>query len=262
MGVANPTIHSVAAAATPPRGSFLSNEAGYYGDFFDQSFVEWILPDVVIPYAEYVEALDPIWVHQFGDASAQFFDFPDTGYAAVGVNGIYGCTSVIIVSEKGIYISHIWENPVFIDEHYTPTDDSTFLSRAFIALRDGTQNAASISELAGTDEDPGPLHSTHIPKVFVVTPYTTDWDRETLNINTNLRYEARAQELAQQVARILPGSGGIGLTLGYERTDRGRSTQVPGTAGRAILEVAPFQYRLTTPYAPLHRGLQIGRWRL
>ena len=110
--------------------------------------------------------------------------------------------------------------------------------------------AMSLSKTV-SDEYPGPLHSTHIPKVFVVTPYTTYWDRDTLNVNTtNLRYEAPAHRSLlnklPEFASILPGSRGIGLILGYRRTNRDRfTTQVPGTAGRAILEVAPFQYRLT-----------------
>lgn len=68
---------------------------------------------------------------QAGDASGQWFDFPTYGLGFAGVNGIYGCTSVIIVSEKGVYASHIWENSVFIDSDWKATDDDSFKKNAF-----------------------------------------------------------------------------------------------------------------------------------
>ena len=69
---------------------------------------------------------------------------------------------------------------------------------------------------------------------------------------TNLRYQIRAQQLAQQITQIVPGSGRTGITLGYTRT-----------AGRAIIEVDPFQSWCTTADTPADSpGLQIGRWRV
>ena len=260
IAIAIPTPESIAAA--PSKRSFLSDSVAYDSNLVDRSIVERALPDVTPPYANYVRTLNPTWISQVGDASAQFFNYLDFGHSAAGVNGIYGCTSVIISSEKGVYISHIWENPVFIIGDFVPTDDNTFTTKAFNALRDGTANAQSILALVGTDQAPGPLNAIYSPKVFVLTPFTSDLDRQLYSITTTLRYQARAQQLAQQIAQIVPGSGGTGSTLGYTRTDQYLSTQNPGIAGRAILEVDPFQYWLTTPNAPNSAGLQVGRWRL
>ena len=259
--IANPTPEPIATA--PSKRSFLSDPVGYDRTLVDRSMVERALPDITPPYTKYVRTLNPTWVSQQGDASGQFFDYPVFGHSAAGVNGIYGCTSVIISSEKGVYICHIWENPVFINGDWVPTDDNTFTTKAFNALRDGTATAQSITALIGTDQAPGPLNTIYSPKVFVLTPYTTDLDRQLYSITTTLRYEARAQQLAQQIAQIVPGSGGTGYTLGYTRTSAQLSTQNPGVAGRAILEVDPFQSWLTTPNAPANSpGLQVGRWRL
>ena len=260
IAIAYPTPESFAAA--PSKRSFLSDPVGYDETLVDRSMVERALPDVTPPYADYVRTLNPVWISQLGDASGQFFDYPLAGHAAAGVNGIYGCTSVIISSEKGVYISHIWENPVFITGDWVPTDDNTFTTKAFNALRDGTANAQSITALVGTGQAPGPLNAIYSPKVFVLTPYTTEFDRQTLGITTKLRYQTRAEQLAQQIAQIVPGSGGTGISLGYTRTSQQLSTQNPGIAGRAILEVDPFQRWLTTPHAPDSAGLRIGRWRL
>ncbi|KAL3471919.1 hypothetical protein BJX99DRAFT_262846, partial [Aspergillus californicus] len=35
---------------------------------------------------------------------------------AAGVTGLYGCTSVMIVSTEGAYASHIYQDPVFVKE--------------------------------------------------------------------------------------------------------------------------------------------------
>ncbi|KAJ6002069.1 hypothetical protein N7522_007296 [Penicillium canescens] len=228
----------------------------------DRSLVERALADVSPPYADYVRTLTPTWVSQLGDASGQWFDFPTFGHSAAGVNGIYGCTAVILASEKGVYISHIWENPVFIHGDYSPTDDNYFVSTAFNALRDGTAFAQSVTDLIGTDQTPGVLNAIYAPKVFVLTPYTTDFDRQMFGISTTLRYQDRANDLAQRLANAIPGSGGEGIVMGYTRTSQQASTQEPGVAGRAILEVDPFQTWLTTPSDPTSAGLQVGRWRL
>lgn len=261
IAIANPTPESFAAA--PSKRSFLSDPVGSDRTLVDRSMVERALPDVTPPYDDYVRTLNPVWISQLGTASGQFFNYPVGGHAAAGVNGIYGCTSVIISSEKGVYISHIWEVPVFISEHWVPTDDNTFTTGAFIALRDGTANAESITTLVGTEQAPGPLNAIYHPVVFVLTPYASEEDRQVFGITTTLRYQTRAQQLAQQIVQIVPGSGGTGFTLGYTRTNVQLSTQSPGIAGRAILEVDPFQYWYTTADTDANSpGLQFGRWRL
>ncbi|CAI7603197.1 unnamed protein product [Penicillium glandicola] len=226
------------------------------------SLIAYALQDVSPPYSSYVKSLTPIWTDQIGSVSAQWFDYPLFGHSAVGVKGIYGCTAVIIASEKGVHISHIWENPVFVDEAFNPTDDNLFTQTAFNSLRDGTVYAQSITDLIGTDQNPGVLNAIYAPKVFVLTPFTTDWDYRNFRISTTLRYQKRAQELAQKIADIVTGSGGNGILLGYTRTSRQASSQEPGIEGRAIFEIDPFHTWLTTPYDSRSKGLQIGRWRL
>ncbi|CAG8124452.1 unnamed protein product [Penicillium nalgiovense] len=214
------------------------------------------------PYKNYVQNLAPIWISQFGPVSAQWFEYPSSSPSAVGVKGIYGCTAVIIASEKGVYIAHIWENPVCVDYDFNPTDDKSFTINAFHSLRDGTEYAQSVTGLIGTDQNPGVLNAIYAPKVFVLTPFTTDWDRQNFGISTPLRYQTRVQELVKKIASIVPGSGGNGIVLGYTRTSRQAASQEPGIAGRAILEIDPSYVRLTTPYDSKSTGLQIGRWRL
>lgn len=58
--------------------------------------------------AAYVAGLKPTWISQVGLTAGTWFDFGASNVQAAGVNGIYGCTSVFVVSQKGVYISHTW----------------------------------------------------------------------------------------------------------------------------------------------------------
>ncbi|RSL70883.1 hypothetical protein CEP53_001765 [Fusarium sp. AF-6] len=213
------------------------------------------------PNPFYIASLNPLWVSQIGDASGHWFDYPAIGQGFAGVNGIYGCTAVIIVSDKGVYLSHIWENPVFIDTEWNWTDDESFNRTAFEALRDGTDNARSVASLVGDDANPGVLHASNNPMVFVLTPFT-DVLNDPTGITTLFRYQERAQRLADSLVGVIPGS--TGHLLGYTRTNGIDSTEPIGTWGRAILEVDMLQDMIITPEDTPGGSwaFSMGRWRL
>ncbi|KAH7255976.1 meiotically up-regulated gene family-domain-containing protein [Fusarium tricinctum] len=186
----------------------------------------------ITPNPDYIDSVsmnpETIWDDQSGLTTGHFVGAPlDDGWSAAGVNGIYGCTAVLIVSNLGVYTSHIWEVPGFLDRvDYKPTSDDFFKTNVFEVLRDGTLDATTatgISTLIGTESAPGPLHSQFEPHVFVVTPFNTNQSPENPSL---FRYEARADQLANQVTGIIPGaiSGGVHgyLPIGQvESTGRG-----------------------------------------
>ncbi|KAI7760733.1 hypothetical protein LZL87_007945 [Fusarium oxysporum] len=217
--------------------------------------------DDMSPNPFYVASLNPHWVDQTGATAGHWFGAPPfAGKGSAGVNGIYGCTSVIVVSDLGAYISHIWENPVFIDSNWNPTPDNEFQATTFNALRDGTPNgnAESIAGYVGTDQVPGVLHSMFHPRVFVVTPFTNDFERS-LGVTTTFRYEDRANYLATAVSGIIPGSDST--VLGYTRTGRTESTEQYGTWGRAIVEYDMLEEIVFGSDDDM-TGQFMGRWRL
>ncbi|KAF4333315.1 hypothetical protein FBEOM_12869 [Fusarium beomiforme] len=215
--------------------------------------------DDMSPNPFYVASLTPIWVDQTGATAGHWFGAPPfAGKGSAGVNGIYGCTSVIIVSDLGVYLSHIWENPVFVDNFGNPTPDDEFDTTTFNAFRDGTVNALSVVGLVGTDEAPGVLHSIYHPRVFVVTPFTNDLERS-FGVTTTFRYEERANRLATQVSGIVPGSDST--VLGYTRTNREESTEQYGTWGRAIVEYDMLE-EIVFGTEENALGQFMGRWRL
>ncbi|KAG8358740.1 hypothetical protein FVEN_g3760 [Fusarium venenatum] len=216
------------------------------------------------PNPDYIDSLsmnpETIWDDQSGLTTGHFVGAPlDYGWSAAGVNGIYGCTAVLIVSNLGVYTSHIWEVPGFLDAVDTkPTSDDFFETNVFKVLRDGTLDATTatgIGTLIGTESAPGPLHSQFEPHVFVVTPFNTYQSPENPSL---YRYEARANQLASQVTGIIPGaiSGGV---YGYVPIGQVESTG-RGYFGRTIVEFDMLDGFITSEQDPT-KLQAVGRWR-
>ncbi|KAK5135447.1 hypothetical protein LTR08_005235 [Meristemomyces frigidus] len=58
-----------------------------------------------------------------GSSSALLREFEGTTRLSMTVQGLYGCTSLVLISRKGVYMSHMFENPGFIkyDDDGWPT---------------------------------------------------------------------------------------------------------------------------------------------
>jgi hypothetical protein len=199
------------------------------------------------------------WDDQNGLTTGHFVGAPlDGGWSAAGVNGIYGCTAVLIVTNVGVYTSHIWEVPGFLDVDLNPTSDDFFETNVFNVLRDGTLDATTstgISTLIGTDSAPGPLHSQFEPHVFIVTPVNTD---QSLENPSSFRYEARANQLSTQVTGMIPGAVAGGIH-GYFPINKEFSTEM-GFIGRTLVEFDMLDTYIVSEQDPTKFQAQ-GRWR-
>ncbi|KAL3490431.1 hypothetical protein BJX62DRAFT_238067 [Aspergillus germanicus] len=91
--------------------------------------------------------------HKNGDTAGKWYMFTNEKTAA-GVTGLFGCTSIVIVSKHGVYLSHIYEDPVFVKKtklgFLRPTIDKH-------PHRD--------------DREPGSTTLYLQPKIFTVTPF-------------------------------------------------------------------------------------------
>lgn len=257
--LSNGVLDSV-AVSTPTGASKKRNDpSGEVEEDAYNALTARTIPDLSPPYTNYVEFMSnwTTWVSQQGNTSGFWYNHITSDHALVGVNGLYGCSAVAIVSEKGVYLSHIWEI-AFVGMDWIETSDLDFETDVFNALRYGTINAQSITDLIGTDEALGVLNAIHSPLVFVITPLSSKRDRDDFGITTRLRYQDRAQKLANDLASILRVANGTGLVLGYTRANREESTKTFGTAGRVMLEVDTFQRLIVTSAG----GRQIAQWRL
>ena len=98
------------------------------------------------------------------------FDTPPEGTYFPSVSQLEGCTSVVIIGEKGCWISHLWESPAFL------ATDANFQAWVIDAIEQGTDQCASpfaggtgtaIPELAVGD-------SGWKPEIFIMTPFGED----------------------------------------------------------------------------------------
>ena len=257
-----PTVGSASMTTVPPEP--IPTETSVPAQKrTDDSLVKRTFPDLQVGSrdAHYVSALSRSteWIDQLGDVHGEFREYDNNGgLQSLGVNGIYGCTSVIVASEKGVFISHIWEVPVFINGDWSASPPENF-ENAINILLNGDMNTKSLLQLVGTDQQPGPLHAQYSPIVYVVTPFTTPYDP--MGVTTTLRYQDRAQYLAKRVFSAVPGPHGQGVVTGYHRTDLVTSTAQEGSRGRAIWEYDPHQSWMTTTARP-GTGIRVGRYRL
>ncbi|KAI9690156.1 MAG: hypothetical protein M1822_009117 [Bathelium mastoideum] len=151
------------------------------------------------------------WLHfTRNDIGTQMRSFvyptgPGNWYAAYGVKNLWGCTSVIIASRGGIFLSNIWEYPTFQTRDHRPQSEDFFGTHGFDILRYGNPADPS-GESRGFRNLQGPegfLNSRMKPIVFIITPFTREGERQRLGIETELRYEAKVRSLAAALRRSI-----------------------------------------------------------
>ena len=215
-------------------------------------------PDYVEELADEATILPLAMGNVYTDGGFYPYPAPDTGSHVYGLQALTGCTAVIIASNKGVYVAHIWEVGGFMrpngNEFATVArTHAEFRDIATNPLRRGGADTDSIRDLVGTDEHPGRLHRTHQPKIFVITPYTTDWDRTYAQprITTTFRHNDLAHYLRDRLAEVVPGA--TTEITGYTRNP-GRDVE-----GMVFLEVDREQ---RWEARSRHSDRQIGMWRV
>jgi hypothetical protein len=100
----------------------------------------------------------------------------------IGVKGLFGCTTIMIVSSQGAYVAHWWEDPDFSD-----SDREQLKERALRALQKGTQYHPSLVQYAD---------QLRAAAAFLVTPQFTSKARP--------RYPEHVKLIETAVKDILP----------------------------------------------------------
>jgi hypothetical protein len=111
-------------------------------------------------------------------ASGQLLNYQGSGGAArleyfreqdltTGVVGLYGCTSIIIVSKGAVWVSHWWEDPLFTAESFRE-----FRDRILTPLVEGTGSENGderIPGLGGLTGPTQPFEALYEPRAFLVS---------------------------------------------------------------------------------------------
>ncbi|KAF2234572.1 hypothetical protein EV356DRAFT_532629 [Viridothelium virens] len=189
--------------------------------------------------------------------------YPESGVGVVGVNGLLGCTSIIVISRNGVFLSHIWEVPNFADQEGDDQSSNIFLDNAYNILR---EDEDGLNALTQPEEILGPENG---PEAFIITPNANERDRMR-GIFTALRYPRKIARLEDNLHDLFGRPPQvIGYTRrtsaevslhGYQRTSR---RPWLGVGGRAIVEVdmngIDFAY---TPGDGSVRNMCLREWRL
>ncbi|KAF2234317.1 hypothetical protein EV356DRAFT_576760 [Viridothelium virens] len=222
------------------------------------------LPAYVAGLSRYI-SLNNQWIlrdptnNRFSTTNAWLF--PKYGGSAVGINRLTGCSSVIIISSRGVFVSHLAEVPTFISRRGSRPDMNNFYRRTILTLREGNPSL-------GLDflTQPGQiLAPEHDPQVFVFTPFCTEQDRGR-GIDTTFRYEREIDNLTESLRNYFPHARTDPEILGYtRRTVRdARSNFVTGVSpfagfgGRVIVEFDADERDIETPQVTY----RLGKWRL
>ncbi|BCS18259.1 uncharacterized protein APUU_11087S [Aspergillus puulaauensis] len=206
------------------------------------------------------------YVNAKNDISGKWYGFEDYKTAA-GLSRLYGCTAVFIVSKQGVYVSHIYESPIFVREpapgQFVPTSDSYFRKATFETLVHGQKNTQSdflepIERLVGKKEKPGPLHFTNQPKIFIVTPFQNLDDA-----SGPIMYPEKVEWLSNTLYGYLYPSGSAEysqepVTLPYKIPTVVMSEDIKNTDGKAKMEAS----KLIRYDRVGDKLIPVGRWRL
>lgn len=160
----------------------------------------------------------------------------------IAVGGLHGCTSLVLMSTKGVWMSHFWEGPSFDSQ-------SNFQQQVidFLGPGDGTAEFPGISQFLGSGGRFGP--DTHTAAV-IITP------RNRSNpLPGHLEYDFMIRQLQLEVTRLFRsnfprGQSGslssVPLILDYEPDGR-PEYQTITSSGKAIFQYDPDQNRCSDP---------------
>lgn len=125
--------------------------------------------DEVYAFAD--ELSETLTVHpeseEKGRSSSKLVRFQSSN-VNVKVVGLEGCTSVIVVSREGAWVSHFWESPAFSAEKGRfQSDVINYLMVGRPGGEPGTQPLASVAGIFGVNQN---------ARIFIMTPAVIDRD--------------------------------------------------------------------------------------
>lgn len=136
-----------------------------------------------------------------------------------GVTGLCGCTSLVVASTQGVWISHFWEDPSFDDSddhpYITEEQQQEIFKREVLDVLgpgDGTPEFEGLSQYIGQGKPFGP--NTYVQAV-VITP----GEKQQNNMPDNVMYANMVQDIVITVTRLFGGD--------FPNDD-------PGTMGTAV----------------------------
>ncbi|KAI9841870.1 MAG: hypothetical protein M1837_000340 [Sclerophora amabilis] len=152
----------------------------------------------------------------------------------MAVRGLYGCTSVVVVSNRGVYMSHFWEVPSFQDLTRFRADVINNLYNG-----DGSGEMPGLSQFAGAG---GEFDSPQRPAILVVTPR-----RRGSQTPGDYLYGPMLDEITTALKAIIPGPPVIPFDY-VPRSDD--FSQFNTAAGKILFQYDPAHAMINNPNDP------------
>lgn len=193
--------------------------------------------------SQYMRA-DWVPLSQQGLSSALFKELGDVK-VNMAVQNLYGCTSVVVVSEKGIWMSHFWENPAFATRgpagEWLPSANNRFEVDVLRALEFGNQEMPGLAQF---NKNGGAFIGAYSPFAYIFYPTGSQYP------NYDRVYKARINQISQKLQRLIrlhiPP-----LIYQYDRA----GGHMMRAKGKVLFQYEPNEKVMQTPDGPLQQAL-------
>lgn len=162
------------------------------------------------------------------------------------VHGLYGCTSVVVVSQQAVWLSHFWEIPSFRataanwGQPATAEDTANFQQDVINALQngDGTADMPGLTQFTGAG---GQFNSAQRPVWAIITP------RANSGVAGEYRYDPEVTQIQGVLRNLFPNAPPVVVDY-VPRSDQ--NSQSNTASGKILFQYDPFQALLTDPNNP------------
>ncbi|KAE8376645.1 hypothetical protein BDV26DRAFT_282457 [Aspergillus bertholletiae] len=133
-----------------------------------------------------------------GQSSAIFRELGNRKFD-LAVGDLWGCTSVVVVSERGVWMSHFWEEPSFgrygLSNEVLPSSHDVFRTNILDPLEYGNQHMPGLTRFTGNG---GAFNGAYRPAAYIFHPTQTQDD------DYNRVYTARIQVVHRMLQELIP----------------------------------------------------------
>lgn len=163
----------------------------------------------------------------------------------MAVQGLYGCTSVVVVSEKAVYMSHFWEVPGFSQGNWGIGTQERFEQEVLTPLENGGSGISGLRQYAGSN---GAFSRQYRPAAYVIRPGSsgrTDYDKS---------YDKKVDQIVEKVKDIL-GVSTPPIPITYSRAAGGGDDSYFTPLGKVLFQYDPVQSRQATDSCPIQQAM-------
>lgn len=160
------------------------------------------------------------------------------------VHGLYGCTSVVVVSQQAVWISHFWEIPSFRasestwGQPATDADTANFQRDVINAMQNGAPDMLGLTQFTAPG---GQFDSPQRPVWAIVTP------RANSGVAGNLRYDPEVTQIRGVLSTLFPSSPPVIIDY-VPRSDQNSQTNT--ASGKILFQFDPYQALSANPQNP------------